>query len=98
MEKIFQRFSLNVEKLEKLASENPKFNSSVLNAGNSIREELSAKGYDVLFSGDFYGTVPLFVIIGKDIKDRTHKADFGEAVGKFMLPYKSEEFYVQRDK
>ncbi len=93
--KIFQTFDLNLEAMTKLGQEE----SARLNlpqAGRTLRQELSKKGYIVLESSQSLSGVPVSVIVGGDIRN-DHKRDFYELAQRLGLKYGSGEYYVQID-
>ncbi len=95
MPQIFQSFDLDLEAMTKLSRED----LSRLNlpqAGRTLREELSRKGYVVLESNDSFSGVAHGVIVGGDIR-KGHKQDFYELAQRLGLMYRSGACYTERE-
>jgi len=96
MPKIFQKFDLVREQMEKLKREDRirLHLPNIYEAGKTLKEELSNKGYDVLISNVSYGGVPESIILGGEF-GKNHKDDFYSLAEKLGLFFRSGYFYVR---
>ncbi|HLC76901.1 MAG TPA: hypothetical protein VJH04_01715 [archaeon] len=90
---IFQKFDLNVDEMDRL------FHEEQLGldpqAGNTLRNGLLDKGYEVLESNESYSGIPKSIIVGGDY-GRSHKEDFYRLAEGLGLRFVSGEFYTNR--
>lgn len=93
--KIFHKFDLNFESIDKLTDED-RTKLNLPEAGKKLREELLKKGYNVLESSTNYYDLPESIIIG-GVHEMDHKGDFKGIVERLGLMYKSGDFYNQRN-
>ncbi len=96
MQKIYQRFDLDLEKINNLCREEL-LNLNLYQAGKTIRQDLIEKGYVVLESDKCFSGTPESIIIGGEI-GKNHKEDFyklTKSLGLQSIYYMSETCYTQ---
>ena len=87
MPKIYQRFDLDKDAAMDISG------ADLAQAGTTLREELTAKGYHFLSSNTDLNGVPESVILGGDL-GMAHKEDFYRVAQRLRLPYHSGLFYT----